>query len=212
MNWLQEILKEHQHESLYATLSSAFTKEALKEYIPKERFNEVNTERKMYKDQVKAYETKVDTLETQVQYIQNEKMSFEEQLSTLQNTITENESQLQSQRENHQQELQDFKLQAKIENRLLSEQVRNQKAILPLLSLESISLSETGELTGLDEQLTKLKESDAYLFETKVQGTSPQNNGSTGYAITKEDFSKMGYKAKVELYTSNKALFESLSK
>lgn len=48
---------------------------------------------------------------------------------------------------------------------------KNAKALKALLDMETIKL-EDGALTGLDDQLTALKESDAYLFSEEKAPTS----------------------------------------
>ena len=55
---------------------------------------------------------------------------------------------------------------------LKAAQVRSQKAVLALLDMPLIRLEE-GKLTGLDEQLKRIKEECPYLFEAP-RGQYPQ--------------------------------------
>ncbi|MDE6579112.1 MAG: phage scaffolding protein, partial [Ruminiclostridium sp.] len=57
-----------------------------------------------------------------------------------------------------------FKLNGAIENRLLKEGAVNTKAVRALLDNEKIKLGEDGSLTGLDEQIKTLRESEKWAF------------------------------------------------
>lgn len=65
----------------------------------------------------------------------------------------------------NQQREQDRKDSA-IEMALKENKAKNTKAIKALVDLEKVQLSENG-LEGLDDQLKKIKETDAYLFDQK---------------------------------------------
>lgn len=56
------------------------------------------------------------------------------------------------------------KLNGAIENRLLKEGAVNTKAVRALLDNEKIKLGEDGSLTGLDEQIKTLRESEKWAF------------------------------------------------
>ncbi len=89
--------------------------------------------------------------------------------------------------------------------------------ILPHLKDESITINEDGTVTGLKEQLESLKENKGYLFkETEPTGTGGSlgngGKGGTGKTITKEEFDKMSYSEKVELYNKDQDLYRELTK
>lgn len=210
MNWLKELLEKDNKLELYTDIKAGIEKE-FTQYIPKERFNEVNQEKKLYKDQLKEYEEKANLLESQVSALEADKGPLTEQIQLLKQTITENESKFQELTTKHTKELHTVKLNHLINESLTREQAKNPKTIHALLDYSTINLDEHGTLTGLQEQLSKLKETDSYLFETKLQGNSPDYKGSTGYAVTKEQFEKMSYQEKTNLFTTNRELFDYLS-
>ncbi len=59
-----------------------------------------------------------------------------------------------------------------LERALAGAKVKNVKAVRALLDMEMIKL-DGDTLKGLDEQVTKLKETDAYLFESEDDKTKP---------------------------------------
>ena len=72
---------------------------------------------------------------------------------------------------------------------------KNTKAILSLLDDSKISFKD-GKLTGLDEQIKALQESDAYLFgasesSTKYSGGKPADNPSNGTPLSMEALRKL---------------------
>lgn len=58
---------------------------------------------------------------------------------------------------------------------------RNAKAVSSLLDLDSVEVKD-GQLTGLDEQLKALRESESYMFKEDPQPSEPQPQG--GVRIT----------------------------
>lgn len=58
---------------------------------------------------------------------------------------------------------------------------RNAKAVSSLLDLDSVEVKD-GQLTGLDDQLKALRESDGYMFKEDTQPNEPQSQG--GVQIT----------------------------
>ena len=58
---------------------------------------------------------------------------------------------------------------------------RNAKAVSSLLDLDSVEVKD-GQLTGLDDQLNALRESDSYMFKEDPQPSEPQPQG--GVRIT----------------------------
>ena len=66
-------------------------------------------------------------------------------------------------------------------------------------------------------QIQSLQKSESYLFNIKnpeppkASGATPANSGQVvPGTITKEQFSRMGYKEREELYNTNKELYDSL--
>ena len=66
--------------------------------------------------------------------------------------------------EKHAADIAALKLSSAIESRLLKEGAVNTKAVKALLDCEKISLGEDGSITGLDEQLDAIRQSDSWAF------------------------------------------------
>ncbi|MHD0316480.1 phage scaffolding protein [Fusobacterium sp. THCT1E2] len=135
-------------------------------YIPKERFDEVNTkkqqletsvsERDKQLDDLKKSTGDVEALKTQIQTLQNENKTKEETYKT---------------------ELLNLKKNNALELALTGAKVKNSKAIKALLDDGKIKLKDDGTLEGLSDQLEAIKKTDAYLFEetqTKEKTTVPK--------------------------------------
>mgnify|MGYP000793658821 FL=1 len=103
-----------------------------------------------------------------------------------------------------------------LDSALKDNKCKNAKALKALLDLDNIKFNE-GKLEGLEGQLTALKESDGYLFDTSNPapgntggtGNHPRVGGGTG-AVTKADLMKMPYSKRVEFYNNNKEEFNRL--
>ena len=91
---------------------------------------------------------------------------------------------------------------------------KNNKALKGLLDIDSIKYQE-GKLEGLEGQLEALKESDSYLFNIdKASSTGSVGNfaRASKKVVTKEEFNKMNYRERNNLYKENKDLYLELSK
>ena len=88
--------------------------------------------------------------------------------------------------EKHAAELAALKLDSAIENRLLREGAVNTKAVRALLDSSKLGLDESGSITGLDEQLKTLRESEKWAF------TAPSKEvpGSGGNPVAVETAAK----------------------
>lgn len=139
-------------------------KEAIKDkYVPIERFNEVNEEKKELKNQL-------DDRDKQLQELKVKAAGNEELIAK----ITELEELNKQTKEEYENKIAALKKETAIELKLKDEKARNIKAVKALLDLEKVSL-DGDNLIGLDEQLKGLKESDPYLFgEDKLSGREPK--------------------------------------
>src|SRR5690554_3663163 len=146
-------------------------------WFPKEKFNEVNEEKKQYK-------TQFDDLNRQLGELQGKLKDNEgasQQIETLKQQIADKEKELKGTR----------KLNA-IKFEVLKANPNDVADILPHLKDESITLTEDGTITGLKEQLDVLKENKAYLFkEVDPAGTGGSlGNGGKGKPGEKNPWSK----------------------
>lgn len=123
-------------------------------YIPKERFDEVNTkkqqletsvaERDRQLEDLKKSTGDVEALKTQIQNLQNDNKTKEEAYKV---------------------ELSNLKKTNALDLALTGAKVKNNKAIKALLDSDKIKLKNDGTLEGLADQLEAIKKTDAYLFE-----------------------------------------------
>ncbi|MZQ75258.1 MAG: scaffolding protein [Peptoclostridium sp.] len=202
MNWLKELLERlglaDKFEDIRAAVEANY-----KGYVPKERFDEVN-------DQKKEYKKMLDERTTQLEELKGKAQGNEELL----NKIKELEGANTKTAADYEKKIADQSFSFALESALKDGKVKNTKAVKALLDLEGIKL-DGDKLTGLDEQISKLKESDSYLFEvenaggTGGAGNFGRNNGKTG--VTKEQFGKMSYNERVSLYNENPELYKQLN-
>lgn len=111
------------------------------------------------------------------------------------------------------EELDALKFNHAIENALIKAGAKNVKAAKALLDGDSLKGSKNLE-TDIAAAITKAKEADPYLYgETDPNGTGGSLGGGAKppkTAITKEDFAKMGYKEKVDLYNKQPEVYKTL--
>ena len=167
--------------------------EAYKDYIPKSRFDEVNEAKKNAEALVNERDEQIAKLK-----------QFEGATDDLKKQIE------QLQAENKQNKINNAVAMA-----LKDAGAKNIKTILPLLT-DLSEIDENGIIKGLDKQIEALKNSDetSFLFKgvEKITGATPVNTGAKPNTITKEQFARMGYKERNELFNSNRELFDTLSK
>ena len=93
---------------------------------------------------------------------------------------------------------------------------KNAKAIRALLELEKAELTEDGSVKGLAEQMEKLKkaEDSKFLFDSErriLKGTKPaEASDPMEQGLTKEQFQRMGYKERLELFNNDPELYNEL--
>ncbi|MGH0741964.1 phage scaffolding protein [Bacillus paranthracis] len=145
-------------------------KETMTGFIPKARFDEVNEKKKQLEGDVAERDSQLESLKA---------INPEE----LQAQITALQDSNKASTEAYEAKLHEQAYGFAMTNALTSAKVRNHKALQALLNNESIKL-EDGKLTGLDEQLSALKESDSYLFEVEAPAveTPPAQEGFFGNA------------------------------
>lgn len=130
----------------------------------------------------------------------------------LQNKVTEYETEIAKLKDEAAKK--DFNY--RLEDALKGSKAKNLKALKALLDMDKVKL-EGDKFTGLEEQLTALKESDAYLFDAEEQqppqlgGFKPTNTGGAPKGITKEQFHKMSYSERAELYNAQPEVYKQLT-
>lgn len=179
--------------------------EELKGYIPKARFDEVNEEKKKLQDDVKERDKQLDDLKKSTGDVE----AMKKQIETLQ---ADNKAK----DEAHQAEMKKLKVDNAIESALVAAKAKNNLAVKALLKdLDKAELAEDGTVKGLADQIKALQKSDSYLFtndKLNLKGAAPgeAGDGEGQNLITKEQFNKMSYKDKINLFNTNKELYDSL--
>lgn len=182
----EEFVKLGVSEELAVELEKA-SQEELKGFIPKSRFDEVNTAKNTAEALVKERDGQLETLRTSTGDVE----SLKQQIATLQADNAKKD-------EEHAAEIKQLKIDSALDAALTDAKAKNKLAVKALLKdLDKAELEEDGSIKGLAEQLSALQKSDDYLFEAKdsktkkVKGAEPGEgkDGNDG----KVDTSKMTY-------------------
>ncbi len=179
--------------------------EEIKETIPKVEHEEVVKEKERLEGEVKDRDKQLDTLKTSVKDVED----LKGQIESLQADYKAKE-------EAHVKAVEQMKIDSAVELAINNAKAKNSQAVRGMLDLSLVKLDEKGAVVGLEEQFKKLTkdESTAFLFEsTKVEmrGATPSASAGGAKGVTKEDFNKMSYKERNELYNSDLETYNSLA-
>lgn len=201
-------------------------KEILKaQSLTDEQINNITAKMK----EEKIYTTSLENADERYTKLKGQKADLDEQIKAANTTITElkknnkdNEA-LQQTIQDHEATIENLKKESAqkdfnyaLDSALKDNKCKNAKALKALLDLDNIKFNE-GKLEGLEGQLTALKESDGYLFDTSNPapgntggaGNHPRVGGGAG-EVTKADLMKMPYSKRVEFFNNNKEEFNRL--
>ena len=169
-------------------LEGYVTKDELKGYIPKARFDEVNNEKNTLQTTLKERDGQLEILKNSTGDIEG----LKKQITDLQTANGEKDKA-------HAAEIQTLKVEAAVEAALTAAKAKNGKAVRALLDLEKAEIADDGTIKGLADQIKKLQgaEDSKFLFDsetkkTTMKGASPAENGKEE-PDTKVDISKMTY-------------------
>lgn len=165
-------------------------------WIPKEKFDSVNSEKNDYKKQLSDRDKQLEDLKGKA--AGNEELTAE--IERLKN---ENEQSRKEYENQLSKQTYDFAL----DRALIDAKAKNLKAVRALLNTEAISL-DGDNLLGLTEQLEAVKESDPYLFAESEPAEPEQKQ--FGYTPGARQFGnspkpKDTYQAGVKMYEQLKA-------
>lgn len=171
--------------------------EELKSYIPKARFDEVNTEKKTLETTVAERDTQLETLKNSTGDVE----AMKKQIADLQaDNKTKDET--------HAAEIKQLKVDAAVSAAITAAKGKNATAIKALLKdLDKAEFTDDGQIKGLDDQLQAISKSDGYLFDTttkktQIKGAKPGETGKEE-PDTKVDVSKMNYEEMVAYLAEN---------
>ena len=164
MDWLKEILtKAGDEDEKITTIVESAKKEVPTYYVPKNDFNEKVTE-------VKTLTTEKETLTTQLEELKKvDPTKLQEEITKLQQANKDLET-------NGKKELADVKRMSAIDLAIANSKTIDAISLKANLDLDKITYDEkTGNLSGIDEQISSIRESKKYLFtEAPTDGGMPQ--------------------------------------
>ena len=127
----------------------------------------------------------------------------------LQSKVKEYEDTIKAQKADYEAKVRNLTLDSAIEKALHSAGAKHIDLLSIKIDREKLKIEEGGKVTGLDEQISLYKESYKDLFVPKIEGREPNNKGASNKGMTKEQFNSLSYKERVELYNTDKDLYDS---
>ncbi|EIA26297.1 Minor structural GP20 protein [Candidatus Arthromitus sp. SFB-3] len=128
--------------------------EELKEYIPKSRFDEVNSAKKKFESDVKDRDKQLEDLKKSTGNIED----LKKQIESLQKENKEKA-------EHYELEMQKLRVDTKIDSTLSNFGARNIRSVKALLDgVDKFKFDKDGNIEGLEDQIKQIKKSDPYLF------------------------------------------------
>ncbi len=173
-----------------------------KNYVSKAQFNEKNDAYKQAKVEIENLTNDINTLSE----ANKANEALQSQIKELQDAATKREA-------DYNENIKNMKIDTAIAKALSKSGAMNETILTGLLDRTKIAIGEDNTITGIQEQISALKESDPYLFkQDSIKGVVPgdatpkKNDG-----ITKEQFNKMSYLDRVHLQETNPDLYSELS-
>ena len=168
--------------------------EELKEYIPKSRFDEVNSAKKKFESDVKDRDKQLEDLKKSTGNIED----LKKQIESLQKENKEKA-------EHYELEMQKLKVDTKIESTLSNFGARNIRSVKALLDgVDKFKFDKDGNIEGLEDQIKQIKKSDPYLFAnndtSSVKGVKPVESTAESKSV---DVNNMTYSELVSYMSNN---------
>lgn len=173
-----------------------------KNYVSKAQFNEKNDAYKQAKQEIENLTNDISTLSE----ANKANEALQSQIKELQDAATQREA-------DYNENIKNMKIDTAITKALSKSGAMNETILTGLLDRTKIAIGEDNTITGIQEQIVALKESDPYLFkQDSIKGVVPGDaTPKTHDGITKEQFNKMSYLDRVQLQESNPDLYSELS-
>lgn len=160
MEWLRKLLESVKIvdgkldvEALMKDVNVEFPKNA----VPKETFNDVNT-------QLKTANTTIADLKKN-----------NEDNESLQTKVKEYENTIKTQKADYETKVRNLTLDSAIEKALVTSKAKHTDLLSTKIDRDKLLIDKDGKVSGLDEQLKGLKETYKDLFEEKMSGIPPVN-------------------------------------
>lgn len=173
-----------------------------KNYVSKAQFNEKNDAYKQAKQEIENLTNDISTLSE----ANKANEALQSQIKELQDAATQREA-------DYNENIKNMKIDTAITKALSKSGAMNETILTGLLDRTKIAIGEDNTITGIQEQIVALKESDPYLFkQDSIKGVVPGDaTPKTHDGITKEQFNKMSYLDRVQLQETNPELYSKLS-
>ncbi|EIA27004.1 Minor structural GP20 protein [Candidatus Arthromitus sp. SFB-co] len=168
--------------------------EELKEYIPKSRFDEVNSAKKKFESDVKDRDKQLEDLKKSTGNIED----LKKQIESLQKENKEKA-------EHYELEMQKLRVDTKIDSTLSNFGARNIRSVKALLDgVDKFKFDKDGNIEGLEDQIKQIKKSDPYLFAnndtSSVKGVKPVESTAESKSV---DVNNMTYSELVSYMSNN---------
>lgn len=154
-------------EELAEKAAKASAEEISKGFVPKDRFNEVNEEKKKLQTAKKQAEDDLEALKKTA----GDNEALTQQITALQEAAKQKDSEYAA-------EIKSLKLMNAIRAGITDAQ--DTDLVAGLIDQSKILLGDDGKVTGLDEQIKAVRESKPFLFKTQEQGGG---NGGSGFRV-----------------------------
>lgn len=173
-----------------------------KNYVSKAQFNEKNDAYKQAKQEIENLTNDISTLSE----ANKANEALQSQIKELQDAATQREA-------DYNENIKNMKIDTAITKALSKSGAMNETILTGLLDRTKIAIGEDNTITGIQEQINALKESDPYLFkQDSIKGVVPGDaTPKTHDGITKEQFNKMSYLDRAQLQETNPDLYSELS-
>lgn len=173
-----------------------------KNYVSKAQFNEKNDAYKQAKQEIENLTNDISTLSE----ANKANEALQSQIKELQDAATKREA-------DYNENIKNMKIDTAITKALSKSGAMNETILTGLLDRTKIAIGEDNTITGIQEQIVALKESDPYLFkQDSIKGVVPGDaTPKTHDGITKEQFNKMSYLDRAQLQETNPDLYSELS-
>lgn len=164
------------------------------------------------KKENESLKTQIAERDTQLEELKNSS----EDIDGLKKQIADLQADNKAKDEAHNAEMTQLKVESAISAALAEAKAKNPVAVKALLKdLDKATFDENGKIRGLSEQISALKKSDEYLFESstpKPKGATPgAGSDQSGKVLTREEFNRMSYKDRVALYDSDPETYKQLT-
>lgn len=178
-----------------------------KNYVSKDQFNAKNEELKSVKGELTTLNSEIDNLKKS----NADNAELAKQIETM-------KADAESRKAEYENKIAQLEIDNIVNVALSNAKAKNNVAVRALLDLTDAKVKD-GKIKGLDEQLAEqlaeVAKANPYLFgEASVpKGVAPGNPGgkAPSGAVTKEDFAKMTYSQRAELFANDIDLYNSLT-